>query len=369
MFLISALDVGGAERQLVMLAKGLQQRGHNVTVVTFYDRGTLRDDLAEDAVPVVSLHKSGRWDIARFTWHLLRTVHRARPDVLHSYLTMPNLLAAALRPIMRPRHLVWGIRYANMDLAAYDWLSRLSYRLQRHFASRADLVIANSHAGQEMAIREGYPNNRVVHIANGIDVERFAPKHGNASSLRPQWTNNGDGPLIGIVARLDPMKDHETFLNAAALIAKKNPAVRFVCIGGGQDSLRTRLQAIAGELGIADRVVWADIVSDMPAAYQDLDLCVLSSAFGEGFPNVVAEAMACGVRCVVTDVGDAAAIVGETGLVVPPHQPEAMAAAIIKMLDNANTAILPDPRARILSNYTVGAMVARTEAALETLLQ
>lgn len=368
LFLISTLDIGGAERQLVLLASGLRQRGHDVTVATFYDRGPLRQDLAAHEVPVVSLDKAGRWDIAGFAWRLVGLVRRTRPDILHTYLTVPNLSAAALRLVLRPSALVWGLRYANLDLAAYDWLSRLTYRLQRPFARFADLVIANSRAGFDMATGQGYPGSRLTVIPNGIDTARFAPAHDGAPPSRARWAGEDGGPLVGIVARLDPMKDHDTFLRAAAEIGRTRKTLRFVCIGGGAKALRTRLQALADDLGIADRVVWADTVADMPAAYRALDLCVLSSAYGEGFPNVVAEAMACGVRCVVTDVGDAAEIVGPTGRVVPPRSPSEMAAAIAELLDPATTAAMPAPRARIVEMFSVDKLVTRTESALSALI-
>lgn len=362
LFLISSLEVGGAERQLAALAGGLRQRGHDVTVLTFYDRGPLSAEMTAQDVTVQSLHKTGRWDIVGFAWRLTKAVRDMRPDIVHSYLTVPNLVAACLRPFMPTQRLVWGIRYANLDLSAYDRLSRLTYRLQPYLARFVNLTIANSQAGSEMAVGEGYPRRRVTVVPNGIDTERFMPKSEAASAL-----SSSGGPLIGVVARLDPMKDHENFLRAAALIRQERPDTHFVCIGGGPEKLRAKLQTLATKLGIADRVDWTGAVADMPAAYRTLDLCVLSSAYGEGFPNVIAEAMSCGIRCAVTDAGDAAAIVGKTGRVVPPRQPEALARAVLDLLDPEKTSEMPDPRARIVTNFSMDQMIERTETVLRKL--
>jgi len=143
----------------------------------------------------------------------------------------------------------------------------------------------------------------------------------------------GDDPLVGRVGRLDPMKDHATFLHAAAIVHRQRGDVRFVCVGGGPAAYQHRLAALGEQLELTHCLVWAEAHDDMAGVYGALDLCCSSSLWGEGFPNVVAEAMACGTPCVVTDVGDSAVIVDGTGEIVAPGDPEAMAKAILRMLD------------------------------------
>jgi glycosyltransferase involved in cell wall biosynthesis len=162
------------------------------------------------------------------------------------------------------------------------------------------------------------------------------------------------------------MKDHPTFLHAAAIVAKSRPDARFVVIGGGPERYSRELRALAGQLGIPDRIVWTGIIGDMPSAYRALDICCLSSAFGEGTPNVIAEAMACGVPCVVTDVGDSRIVVGETGIVVPPKDPEALAGGLATMAER----IAEEPglreavRACIESRFSLSMLVNKTSEAL-----
>jgi glycosyltransferase involved in cell wall biosynthesis len=165
--------------------------------------------------------------------------------------------------------------------------------------------------------------------------------------------------VYGIVARLDPMKDHPTFLEAAARVASAQDAARFVAIGSGPAAYAARLERHPAAKRLGGRLVWAGDVDDMAAAYNALDALVLSST-GEGFPNAVAEAMACGVPCAVTDAGDAARIVAGTGRVVPTADPDALAAAMMDL----PAPPLPAARERIARAYSVEAMCAATEELL-----
>lgn len=331
LFLLRSLGVGGTERQVVTLAAGLTERGCRVAVATFYPGGVLAADLAAAGVAHLSLGKAGRWDVAGFLARLLRLVRARRPDVVYGMLPVPNLAVLTLHALRRRPRLVWGVRATEMNLSAYDRLTRLAYGLEARLGRLADRIVVNAEAGRRHAIEAGLPAERLTVVANGIDTERFAPDAAARDRLRAEWGVTGDAPLLGLVARLDPIKDHATFLAAAAMLADRQPAARFVCVGAGEAAYAARVRGRAADLGLGDRVIWADERDDMPSVYSALDLLVLTSK-GEGFPNVLAEAMACGVPCVSTDVGDAALIVGETGRVVPVGDTEALAAACEAML-------------------------------------
>src|SRR5262249_22113417 len=150
----------------------------------------------------------------------------------------------------------------------------------------------------------GLPAERIAVVPNGIDTEAMQPDAVAGSALRRAWGMSPGAFVIGCVARLDPMKDHANLLNAAATLTRGNPHGRFVCAGDGPAAYRCELQALASSLGVADRVVWAGEIRDVKAAYSAFDIATLPSAFGEGFPNVIGEAMACGTPTVATDVGD-----------------------------------------------------------------
>ena len=363
-FLIRALDFGGAQRQLVALARGLRQAGHSVVIATFYPDLVYEKDLAEAGVETVSLAKRGRWDTIPFIWRLVRFLHAERPAVLHSYLGTSNMLAAAMKPLFPSVRMVWGVRASNLDMDNYDWLSRLSYKIECNLSHLADLIIVNSHAGFDFAAANGFPERKMVVVPNGIDTDRFQPRPDERERLRSRWGILEDEQLIGIIGRFDPMKDHANFLRAAALLARENGKARFVCIGDGPEPYRSVLHMLAEDLGLSSRLIWAGAMREMQNVYSAFDLACSSSANGEGFPNVVGEAMACGVPCVVTHVGDSAWIVGDEDRTVPPGDPEALAAALARALAAERVRLATDSRARIVEHFSVARLVDRTRQAL-----
>lgn len=362
--LIRSLDYGGAERHLLTLSRALDKERFSVTVLHFYPGGRLEDELKASGVTLVSLDKSGRWDMLRFCRRLVRQLKIIRPDVMHSFLVEPNLLTVFLKPLFPGARIIWGVRASRVHFEHYDWFARLNFRLQCFFSRFADLIIFNSERGRAFHLAEGFPSDRSMVIYNGIDTKRFKPDGEAGLGLRARLGVGADTTLIGHVGRLDPMKDHPTLLRAAALVCRERGDVRFLCVGSGDnEDYSGELRRLATELGISDKVIWAGALSDMPAVYSSLDLLV-SSSFSEGFPNVIGEAMACGVPCVVTDTGDSALIVGETGRVVEPRNPSALASAIISLMEKDPQERGRRARARILENFSVERMAAETEKAI-----
>ena len=367
-FLIRSLEYGGAERQLVALAKGLRGLDDEISCVVFYPGGALESELRGAGIAVHSLDKAGRWDVVAFSRRLAALIRRTRPDVVHSYLVSANLAVAMLRPWFPHLAIAWGVRASNMDLRRYDWLARLSFRLSRWLSRIPDLIIANSQAGREFHCRQGFPNDRTICIDNGIDLDRFCPDAAARVRLRRQWAIADHEKLIGMVARLDPMKGHATFLQAAAALARTRPEVRFVCVGDGQARFSGRVRQQASDLGLNERVRWVAAERAVNDVYNALDLLTMASNYGEGFPNVVGEAMACGTPCVVTDVGDAARVVGAGGWVVPPGDPEALAAAWDGALQARDEPADGERlRAHIARHFGVDALVRKTHQALSAL--
>ena len=365
-FLVRALNFGGAERQLVVLASALHERGNDVLVLVFYPGAPLEADLARVGVRVRSLDKTGRWDVVGFLRRLRTVLLEERVDALHGYLDVPNAVAAVMRLFVPRLTVIWGVRASFMDLSQFDWLARASNPVIRGLARYAHLVIANSRAGLEYAIEHGYPRATGVVIPNGIDTTRFTPDRESGLRLRHEW-NVGPGEcLIGLVARLDPMKDHPTFLAAASQLAAQRSNVRFVCVGGGDPRYARELPQLAERLGLANRLVWAGPREDMAPVYNALDVAC-SSSTGEGFPNVIGEAMACGIPCVVTDVGDSAWILSQPSLVVPARDPAALADRLKILVDDPAYAarVGAEGRQRILDHFSVARLAETTEQAID----
>ena len=370
-FLIRSLEHGGAERQLIELVKTLDRSRFEITVATFYDGGALRPLLERvPGVHVVSLRKRSRWDVLGFLGRLRREVRRARPDVIHGYLNVANELGLAVGRLSGAK-VVWGLRMSEMDWSKHERIAATSERIGAWLSPLADLHIANSEAGQRAYVAAGYPADRVVVVSNGIDIDVFKPEAESRQRLRAEWGIAETDHVIGTVGRIDPQKDHPTFLRAAAVLSRARPGVRFVIVGDGPARYRQSAEALARELGIAERVRWVKGSNEMSALYNALDVLTLCSAYGEGFPNVVGEAMACGTPVFATDVGDASVIIDDPRRIVPPGDPSALAAAwecLLASEASERAAIGARARERIVSRYSVRVLATKTAALLEALV-
>jgi glycosyltransferase involved in cell wall biosynthesis len=281
-----------------------------------------------------------------------------------------NLAGLAAKLCFPSLRLVWGVRSSFLDFAHYDLFTRLVYRVEALLSRFPDLVIANSRAGADSRISKGFPREKVRVVWNGIDCNRFAPDHSAGEQMRRRWGVRDDRLVIGMVGRLDPMKDHFTFLRAAKTLALTRDIFEFVCVGGGgQPSHADQLSALDGELQEQGKLHWIPFEDNMPAVYNGLNLLVLCSAFGEGFPNVIGEAMACGIPCVVTDVGDSATLVGDAGWIIPSRDPEALATAVERALQEMQQRdVGADARERALAEFGLGRFLAETERVLSPLV-
>lgn len=367
-FLARSLDAGGAERQLCNLAAGFARNGIRVAVFTFYPGGVWRPALEASGVRVVDIGKQGRWDIVHFLRRLFALLRKEAPAVLYSLLPVPNIISAVVKRRFPGIRVAWGVRASDMELSRYDRMWVWAGRLEAVLSGRPDVIVFNSRAGRDYHVQRGFPANRSVTIPNGIDTEYFRYDSVGRHAVRRDWQIANDEVLVGIVARLDPMKGHKVFLRAARLIANAAGESRFVCIGEGPAGYRERLVSLARCLGIERRMVWAGRRDDMPAVYSALDIVCSASLFGEGFPNAIAEAMACERVCVVTDVGDSRYIVGRKGRVVPKATPEVLAAEVLEAISLGHDGWARTggaARQRVIGEFGVGVLLQRTLEVLD----
>jgi glycosyltransferase involved in cell wall biosynthesis len=352
--LITSLERGGAQTMLTQVATRLDRARFAPLVVSLIDGGACADELRAASVPVASLGMRrglpSLGALARLK-HIIRT---ERPALIASWLyhaDLMALLAAGDVPF------AWHIRLSSIEGERNRLRLRLLRRMLAAGSRRPELVLANSEAGRRAHAALGYRPRRWEVVPNGFDVERFRPDPARRARWRREFGIDDAHVLVGMVARVDGMKDHAAFLAAAQFVAPRRAGVRFLLVGAGTDNLPVppelsgRLQAL-GERG--------DVHEILPA----LDILVLASK-GEGFPNVVGEAMACGVPCIASDVGDAAALIGDTGRVVPPANAPALAAAILALVAEGEPARARRggaARQRILEHYSIDAVVARHAA-------
>ena len=364
LFVTRSLDRGGAERQLVTLAVELRRSGWDIAIACFYSGGAFQTELDQAGVPVIDLRKHGRWDTLGFLWRLLVAYRVFSPDIVHGNMHIANMLALLARFTRRRTCVVWGVRSSNVEWQRDNRLMRPTFWLSCKLARYADCIIANSQTGADYHVAYGYPRARMVVIPNGIDTGRFHFDPAGRDRLRAEWGISRNEVLVGVVARLDPMKDHLTFLKAAAMLADRNSHWRFACVGEGPASYTDELRVQAGEFGLDGRLIFTGARDDMSAVYSAFDIAC-SSSWGEGFPNVVAEAMACERPCVVTDVGDSARIVADCGIVVPAKNPEALAEAIERTWGCTRSAagrsqLGSASRARVLREFSANSLAANS---------
>lgn len=365
LFIVRALDYGGAERQLVVLAEGLHKKGHNVAVALFYSGGRFEKELLRCGIVIHDLEKRGRWDIVSFLVRLGRLIRKTNPDVIYGFLSLPNILSVLLRRLSPKAKVIFGIRASGLELGHYEPLLRWVYKLESILSRYSDLVIVNSKAGRQYCIEQSFDKSKLLTIYNGIDTEYFSPDLDGGKELRRSNNIGENDILIGIVGRLDPMKDHATFFGAFAKVLKSVPRLKALVIGKGADKELAKLQTLTEKLGIAQKVIWKNPVEFMPPIYSAIDILVSSSRFGEGFPNVVAEAMSCETPCIVTQVGDSADIVDSHECVVEPGNIDELADRLEALLLNKNYKEYgKEARKRIQNCYSIEKYVNSTEAAL-----
>jgi glycosyltransferase involved in cell wall biosynthesis len=266
----------------------------------------------------------------------------------------------------------WGIRYSDPSAAGYgsftSWTIKVCAGLSRWIPVR---IVCCSEAARDSHLAFGYAKNKMVVIPNGVDLTVIKPDRAARVAFRSSVGISDEAPVVGLVGRFHPQKGHRDFIKAAQLLHDRCPSVHFVLCGEGITWGNETLASWIDEAGLRESFRLLGRRDDIPQVMASLDLAALSSAFGEGFPNVVSEAMGCGVPCVVTDVGHAAKIVGDTGMVVPPRDPVAMANAWERMLGLGQVRLAElgqSARQRIREHFALPAIVDRYQALFEEIV-
>jgi glycosyltransferase involved in cell wall biosynthesis len=327
--------------------------------------GTLVPELHAAGATVVEVTDRRVRELPFALPNLLGPLRRFHPDALYGQLAYGNTLAVLCRPFLPGTRIVQGVRVLRPERDPDALLVRGLYRAESASSRFADAIIANSSTARQHAIERGFPRKRIHIVYNGIDTEHFCRDLIARKKLRSEWSVRDQDLLVGRVGRMRPTKDYPTFLRAAAEAGSQRDDLCFVAVGDGPD--RAALQDLARDLRLDTRLVWAGERADMAAVISALDIMVSSSA-SESFANVIGEAMACGVPCVVTDAGDSAAIVGSTGVVVPIGSPTALAKGILDLterLSGEEHRLRGEARARVESEFGLDVMVKHTERVLE----
>ena len=371
---ITGLDVGGAETTLFRLATSMDPARFRSRAVSLIAPGPMGERLEKAGIPVDSLHMRRGAPSPGGLLRLVRLIRDWRPDVVQTWLyhaDLAGLIAARLAfPLGGGPKVAWNIRCSYMALSEYRRLTGVTLRACAALSKFPDVVLTNSHEARRFHGELGYHPKRFEVIPNGFDTDLFRPDPEARQSVREELNIAPDAPVIGHVARFDPMKDHRTFIEGAALASAQVEDAVFLLAGRGVDYDNLDLARWLSQAGFDPaNVRLLGERADVPRLMAAMDVHV-SSSLGEALPNAVGESMACGVPNVVTDVGDSSRLVGGTGLTVPPDDAPALAEAIVRLvrekgqrIDNTDA----DPRKRIIDVYSLPRMIDSFENLYRTL--
>jgi glycosyltransferase involved in cell wall biosynthesis len=367
--LITSLDTGGAERSLVNLVTVMNRDEFENEVVTLLKPGPMAQTLAQVGIPVTSMEINRHRPSSAALLSLIRHLRAKQPTIVQTWLYHADFFGSVASFFAKPGHLVWNVRSSEIDHPEIRRSTRILARLLAILSRWPDAIVVNSQDGQRYHERIGYRPKQWVHIANGVDLDRFLPRRSERAMLRTRLGLPADAMVIGLVARYHPMKDIETFVSAASRFQHDQENLRFVLCGDGLGPDNVTLAGLVRSLDLERSIVLLGPRSDMEMIYPALDVLTLCSVAGEGFPNVLCEAMACDVPCVATDVGDSADIIGDCGLIVPQREPEALARAWQTLLGKASQVGTERARSQIAARYGLQRMCAQYEAIYRSLVQ
>lgn len=360
--IITALGVGGAERMLLKLLGAPAMSGVEQRVVALLPGGALTEAMRATGATVDVLNFLGGLPVLAGVSRLVGLTRAWRPDVLHGWMYHGNLGASCAQAALgRSVPLLWGIRQSLPSLQGENAFARAAIYLGRAGSSRPHGLLFNSHTSLRQHQDFGFDVRRAQYLPNGFDTTAFAPAAAARAHWRAAWGAGDDDVVFGLMARHHPTKDHRGFLQAAQRVRASRPDVHFVLAGTGVDANNAALAQDIAATGLGERVHLLGERSDVAAVMAGLDVAV-SSSRAEAFSNAIGEAMSCALPCVVTDVGDSALVLGACGRVVPPREPEALAAAMLDLarLGKPGRKALGDAaRARVTAEFSLGAVAGR----------
>ena len=357
---ISGLHIGGAEMALHRLLSVMDREIFQSAVISLTSDHPVGEMIRKIGVPVTSLgFKPGTLN-PLLAVSLRKQILLNQPDLIQTWMYHADLLGGLVSKTAGSPPVIWGIRHTVVDSKSLKrstyWVARASAFFSHYLPSK---IICNAEAGKDTHARMGYDSNKMMVIGNGFDTGCFRPDSAARDSFRDELGVDQKTFLIGMGARFNPQKDHANFLSAAHLLRQKCPNVHFVLWGKDVDQHNQVLQNLVRLMDMESYIHLLGLRMDGPRLFASLDVASLSSAYGEAFPQVVGEAMASGVPCVVTDVGDSAMLVSDTGKVVPPRDPVALANAWMELLglsQEERRSLGSKARQRIVDHYSLERM-------------
>jgi glycosyltransferase involved in cell wall biosynthesis len=332
-FLTTGLGVGGAETMLYKLLTCLDRTKFIPQVVSLVDRGPMSEKIRMLGVPLRSLGMRPGRPHPLPVLRLARWLRQVRPNIMQTWMYHADLVGGLAAKLTGNLQVVWGIRQSDLNPVGNKRLTfytvRACARMSRWLPAR---IVCCSQASKKVHTALGYAREKMIVIPNGSDLSAFKPDQAARESMRRELGISDEALIIGLVARFHPQKDHRNFIQAAGLLHRHRADVHFVMCGKEVSWDNAQLTHWIQSAGIREHCHLLGERYDMPRLTAAFDVASTSALYGEGFPNVIVEAMSCGIPCVVTDVGDSAFIMDGTGRVVPPADPAALASAWRQLL-------------------------------------
>ena len=367
-FMITGLNTGGAEMMLLKLCSRLDRRRFAPSVISLSDKGIIGPRIEALGIPVYALGMRPSRPSLTGLLRLRKVIGALRPNLIQGWMYHGNLAASL---VAGRGAVIWGIRQSFYGLDKERVLTRWVIRLGALMSRYPRAIAYNSRTSASQHEAFGFDASRTRIIPNGFDTEVFCPDEDARLKMRQEFGLSDSAVLIGLIGRYHPMKDHRNFLNAAALLCRESSDVHFLLAGCEVNAANPALSTMIEELGLSNRVLLLGERKDTPQLNAALDIASSASAWGEGFANVVGEAMSCGVPCVVTNVGDSAWIVGDTGKVVPPCDPIVLASAwksLMMLGRDGRQALGIRARQRVIEKFSLESVVKQYEDLYESLI-
>lgn len=358
----TGLNNGGAEGVLYRLVTHDQDNEH--IVISMMDAGKYGPMLLDKGVKLYCLNMDQGKFSPKAIVKLYKILKKTKPNVVQTWMYHADLIGGIVAKSLGIKKVFWNIRQSNFDenhtKASTIKIAKINARLSSIVPKS---IISCAEGAVESHVELGYNKDKIIVIGNGYDLSTFNINSNSRSAIREEL-NIGKHPVLGMVGRYDPQKNHEGLLEALSLIKKQGYNFDLVLVGRDLNEKNKELLHKIKKLDLYDQVHLLDQRSDIPNIMNALDIHILSSSYGEGFPNVIAEAMACGTPCIATDIGDSALIIGDSGWIVSENNSEELANAIIKGFQEKENeqkwAIkIKSARKRILDNFDIEIMVEK----------
>jgi len=361
---ITCLGDGGAEGVLYRLCTYDSSAKH--IVVSLMDEGKYGPLLRKAGIEVHCLNMSqGRVSFFGL-WQLFKLLRTRKPDVVQTWMYHADLIGGLLARLVGIRNIFWNIRQSVFDEKKSKYSSILVSRLCAQLSAVVPKrIICCGHEVMRHHSELGYVSSKMSVIFNGYDLASFNSNDVLATAFRREFKIEPETLFLGMVGRFDPQKDHLGLLRALYRVKNTIPDFKFALIGRDLNSANNMVVAEILKRGLGSNILLLDQRSDIPSVMNGLDIHILSSSYGEGFPNVLAEAMACGTPCISTNVGDSAVIIAETGWILPPNDPKALAGAIVQAIhdkQNNHDVWLERKlacRNRVVENFSLDTMIEK----------